>query len=323
MSNSPLVSYTQISPNSSNPRNNKITKITIHHVGGIATVEGLGAVFASPARQASANYGIGSDGRIGMYVEEKNRSWCSSSRDNDNQAITIEVSNDEVGGDWHVSDKVLAKLIDLCVDICQRNGIKKLNFTGNTNGNLTAHRMLASTLCPGPYLYSKFPYIAQEVNKRLGAKTSTATLAPAATASSALYCVQVGAFQNKTNASNQQKALKAKGFDGYVAKDGALYRVQVGAFKDKVNANAMLKKLETAGFKGMIAIKGKAAEAKLPYMVQVTATALNIRKGAGSGYPIVGCITDKGAYTIIEEKDGWGRLKSKVGWISLEYTKKI
>lgn len=168
MSNSSLVNYVKISPNSSNPRNNKIKKITIHHMAGNASVETCGNIFANPARKASSNYGIGSDGRVGMYVEEKNRSWCSSSPENDNQAITIEVANDVVGGNWHVSDKALAKLIDLCVDICKRNGIEKLNYTGDKNGNLTMHKWFAATACPGPYLESKFPYIAKEVNKRLG-----------------------------------------------------------------------------------------------------------------------------------------------------------
>lgn len=167
MSNSPLVQYTKISPNSSNPRNNKIKKITIHHMAGVLSVETCGNIFANPKRQASSNYAIGSDGRIAMYVEEKNRSWCSSSANNDNQAITIEVSNSQKGGNWPVSDYVLARLIDLCVDICKRNGIDKLNYTGDTSGNLTQHNMFASTECPGAYLESKFPYIAEEVNKRL------------------------------------------------------------------------------------------------------------------------------------------------------------
>ena len=123
MSNSPLVQYTKISPNSSNPRNNKIKKITIHHMAGVLSVETCGNIFANPKRQASSNYAIGSDGRIAMYVEEKNRSWCSSSANNDNQAITIEVSNSQKGGNWPVSDYVLSRLIDLCVDICKRNGI--------------------------------------------------------------------------------------------------------------------------------------------------------------------------------------------------------
>lgn len=174
MSNSSLVNYTAISPNSSNPRNNKIKKITIHHMAGNLSVETCGRVFNGKNRQASSNYGIGSDGRVGMYVEEKNRAWTSSSPSNDNQAITIEVAND--GGantNWHVSDKALAKLIDLCVDICKRNGIASLNYTGDANGNLTRHNMFANTTCPGPYLQSKFPYIASEVNKRLNGSSAS------------------------------------------------------------------------------------------------------------------------------------------------------
>ena len=167
MSTSPLVNYTKISPNSSNPRNAKIKKITIHHMAGNLSVEACGAEFTKTSRQASSNYAIGSDGRVGMYVEEKNRAWTSSNADNDNQAITIEVANDVIGGNWHVSDKALAKLIDLCVDICERNGIDRLNFTGDVKGNLTMHKYFASTSCPGAYLESKFPYIASEVNKRL------------------------------------------------------------------------------------------------------------------------------------------------------------
>lgn len=179
MSNSSLVDYVRISPNSSNPRNNKIKKITIHHMAGNLSVETCGNVFAPTSRQASSNYGIDSNGRVGMYVEEKNRSWCSSNANNDNQAITIEVAND--GGantNWHVSDKALAKLIDLCVDICKRNGIERLNYTGDKNGNLTRHNMFANTTCPGPYLQSKFPYIADEVNKRLNGGSSTPTPTP-------------------------------------------------------------------------------------------------------------------------------------------------
>ena len=167
MSNSSLVSYTRISPNSNNPRNNKILKITPHHTAGNVSIETLGEIFASSSRGASSNYGIGTDGRIGMYVEEKNRSWCSSSPSNDNQAITIEVANDCGAPDWHISDKAIESLINLCVDICQRNGISKLNYTGDASGNLTRHNMFANTNCPGPYLQSKFPYIAEEVNKRL------------------------------------------------------------------------------------------------------------------------------------------------------------
>lgn len=170
MSNSSLISYTRISPCSNNPRNKKISKITIHHMAGNLSIEQCGEVFAPLSRGGSSNYGIGSDGRIGMYVEEKNRAWTSSNALNDNMAVTIEVANDVIGGDWHVSDKALASLIDLCVDICKRNGIKSLNFTGDKNGNLTMHKYFAATACPGAYLESKFPYIANEVNKRLNPK---------------------------------------------------------------------------------------------------------------------------------------------------------
>lgn len=168
MSNSKLVDYVRISPNSTNPRNHKIDTITIHHLAGVGSVETIGNIFADPSREASCNYGIGSDGRIALIVDEANRSWCSSSRENDHRAITIEVSNSERDGVWPVSDHVLARLIDLCVDICQRNDIEKLNFTGDKSGNLTMHKWFAATGCPGEYLGSKFPYIAEEVNKRLG-----------------------------------------------------------------------------------------------------------------------------------------------------------
>ena len=172
MSNSGLVEYTRISPNSNNPRSSGIKKITIHHCAGNVSVETLGSIFAAASRQASANYGIGSDGRVGLYVEEKNRAWTSSNAENDQQAVTIEVANDGGAPDWHVSDKALSKLIELCVDICQRNGIASLNYTGDASGNLTRHNMFAATTCPGPYLESKFPYIAQEVNRRLGEETA-------------------------------------------------------------------------------------------------------------------------------------------------------
>lgn len=174
MSNSKLVDVTILSPNNSGKRKYPITKITIHHMAGNLTVEQCGKLFQNPAKKGSSNYGIGTDGRVGLYVDEANRAWTSSNADNDNRAITIEVANDTIGGNWHVSDKALAKTIDLCVDICKRNGIKKLNFTGNKNGNLTMHQYFANTACPGEYLKSKFPYIAEQVNKKLeGGKMTT------------------------------------------------------------------------------------------------------------------------------------------------------
>ena len=206
MSNSPLVNYKLISPNSTNPRKGKIKKITIHHMAGNLSVETCGNVFQNKSRKASSNYGVGTDGRVGLYVEEKNRAWTSSNADNDNQAVTIEVANDGGAPSWHVSDKALEKTIELCVDICKRNGIEKLNFTGNNSGNLTMHKYFAATACPGPYLESKFPHIASEVNKRLGNVEQ----------STKLHRVQVGAFQNRENAEKLLAELKEKGYSGFI-----------------------------------------------------------------------------------------------------------
>jgi hypothetical protein len=177
MSNSKLISYTLLSPNCNKPRTHKIDKITIHHMAGNLTVEQCGQIFAKSSRQASSNYGIGTDGRVGLYVDEANRSWCSSNAENDHRAITIEVANDKPTDkdNWHVSDKALAKLIELCTDICTRNGIDKLTFTGDKSGNVTLHKMFAATACPGPYLESKIPYVVEEVNKNLSSAESKQT----------------------------------------------------------------------------------------------------------------------------------------------------
>lgn len=164
MSNSPLIVHTDISPHRSR-RTAKIDTITIHHMAGNLSIERCGQVFHS--RRASSNYGVGTDGRIAMYVEESERAWTSSNSANDNRAVTIEVANDGAEPDWHVSDKALEATIDLCVDICQRNGIESINYTGDKSGNLTMHKWFAATACPGPYLGGKFPYIAEEVNRRL------------------------------------------------------------------------------------------------------------------------------------------------------------
>ena len=175
MSNSPLVDYTRISPNKNSPRNHKIDTITIHCVVGQCTAETLGNIFAPTSRQASSNYGVGTDGKIGMYVEEKDRSWCSSNTANDNRAVTIEVASD-TKHPYAVNDRAFAALLDLVTDICNRNGIKKLVWStkkadrvNHKNGcNMTVHRDYANKSCPGDYLYNRHGEIAAEVNRRLG-----------------------------------------------------------------------------------------------------------------------------------------------------------
>ena len=172
MSNSSLVSYTKISPYKGSRNGHKIDTISIHCVVGQCGVEALGSVFQT--KEASANYGIGYDGRVGMYVEEKDRSWCTSSKANDERAVTIECASDAYQP-YAVNDKVYAALIELLVDICKRNGIKKLVWSTNKtdrvnhkNGcNMTVHRDYANKSCPGDYLYNRHGEIAAAVNKKL------------------------------------------------------------------------------------------------------------------------------------------------------------
>lgn len=165
MSNSKLTTYVKFSPMCTKPRRHKIDTITIHHMAGILTVEQCGEVFQT--RQASTQYGIDRFGHVGLYVDEVNRAWSTSNPENDHRAINIELANSTLAPEWKVSDAAIEKCIELCVDICQRNDIKRINFTGDKTGNLTMHKWFYNTNCPGVYLESKFPYIAREINKRL------------------------------------------------------------------------------------------------------------------------------------------------------------
>lgn len=170
--NSPLVDYTQISPHRGNRNGHVIDTITIHCAAAQAAVETLGRLFQT--KQASANYGIGADGRVGMYVEEKDRSWCTSNNANDARAVTIEVACDN-RHPYAVKDAVYKKLITLVADICKRNGIAKLVWSTdkydrmNHKGgcNMTVHRDYENKACPGQWLYERHGQIAAEVNKRL------------------------------------------------------------------------------------------------------------------------------------------------------------
>ena len=174
MSNSDLISYRRISPNRNHPRNHVIDTITIHHMAGNLSVERCGEIFQNVNREASSNYGIGTDGRIALYVPEEDRAWTSGSPANDNRAITIEVANDTGEPYWHVSDTAINSLIALLVDICKRNGIKKLLWKNDKSligkvkeQNMTVHRWFQATACPGPYLMNKMGWIAEQVNKKL------------------------------------------------------------------------------------------------------------------------------------------------------------
>ncbi|WP_297232617.1 peptidoglycan recognition protein family protein [uncultured Flavonifractor sp.] len=181
MSNSPLVTYTRLSPNRTSPRNHAIDTVTIHCTAGQGTAQTILSLphFTTydPKNGSSCNYAVGKDGSIGLCVDEGDRSWCSSDRENDHRAITIEVSSEAVSP-YKVTEKALATLIDLLTDICQRNGIKGLVWSNNKSDrvnhrggcNMTCHRDFAAKACPGDYLYALEGDIAAAVNKRLEGK---------------------------------------------------------------------------------------------------------------------------------------------------------
>ena len=262
--NSSLVTVKMISPNRTPNRNHVIDTITIHCFVGQVTAKRGCEVFQPSSRQASCNYVVGYDGSIGLCVEEKDRSWCTggtvkvngiSGSYNDYQAVTIEVASDTTHP-YAITEKAMAALIELCADICWRNGIKQLLWSGDkslvgnpSKQNITVHRWFANKACPGDYIYQRLGDIAAKVNAKLGT-SSTAT-------------------PSDTKPAN-----------------------------------------------------------RVPYTVRITATDLRIRKGPGTNTAIVQSTIKPGVYTIVSEATGpgatlWGKLKSGLGWVSLDYCKKL
>lgn len=224
--NSLLISYTKLSPNNSGNRTHSIDRISPHCVVGQVSVESLGNMFANPSRKASSNYGIGADGRVGMYVEEKNRSWCTSSNDNDQRAVTIECASDTTAP-YAFNDVVYNRLIELCVDICKRNGKSKLIWINDKTKALsyepkldemliTVHRWFANKSCPGDWLYSRLGNVADEVTKRLSSGNNSNEENSNSSSKKVLYKVQCGAFSKRENAESLQKRLKSSGFDSFI-----------------------------------------------------------------------------------------------------------
>ena len=222
----------------------KVCKITPHHMSGVLSGEQCARIFQNSKRNASANYCIGVNGDIVCSVEEENRAWTSSSSWNDCRAITIEVSNNKMGGKWTVSNASWKSLVKLCVDICKRYKFR-LTYDGTKYGSLTRHNFYSNTDCPGPYLQSKFPQLVKEVNAKL----------------------------------------------------------------DKASKKTSEKTSEKTSFK--------------PYKVKINTATLNVRSGPGISYKVNTFVKKNEVYTIVDEKNGWGKLKSGTGWIKLSYTKKV
>ena len=252
-SNSSLISYTNLTKHHSGLRTHSIDRITPHCVVGQWTAKKIADYFATTNKDASCNYGIGTNGDISLSVEEKNRSWCSSSNANDQRAITIECAS-EAYAPYEMSNEVYESLIKLCTDICKRNGKNKLiwisdkdtalNYNPASNEMLlTVHRWFANKSCPGDWLYSRLGELATRVNVNLTQSTGNTS-----TSSDSLYRVQVGAYKNKANADAMLEKVKAAGFSTYMVQVDGLYKIQVGAYKEKENAEAMASKVKAAGF---------------------------------------------------------------------------
>lgn len=259
MSNSKLVTCTVKSPNHSGKRTHSIDRITPHCVVGQLSASSIGGCFTNPSRQASCNYGIGTEGGICLIVDEDNRSWCSSSNANDQRAVTIECASDKTDP-YAMNNTVYNKLIDLCEDICRRNGKTKLIWISDKDKalsynpasnemQLTVHRWFANKSCPGDWLFSRLGNVAKTVTARLNGAGDSGNK------SDVLYRVQVGAYSVRSNADNMLAKIKAKGFDAFITQVDGMYKVQVGAYSVKANADAQLKKIKDAGFDAFITTK--------------------------------------------------------------------
>lgn len=310
-----MVAYSKLSPNHSGQRTHSIDRITPHCVVGQLSAESICGCFTSSSVQASCNYGIGTDGRVSLCVEEKNRSWCSSSNANDQRAVTIECASD-MTEPYAMNDAVYSTLIKLCTDICKRNGKKKLVWFGEKDKTLnyspksdemvlTVHRWFANKSCPGNWLYARLGDLAVKVTAALGG----------------------------TNSSSQPTSGASEMYR--VRKTWADAKSQIGAYT--VLENAKRKTDENPGYmvydsKGNVVYAKNGSSLSSLYMVRVAISDLNIRKGPGTNYLKTGKYSGVGSFTIVEEADGqgasrWGLLKSyasgRDGWISLDYATKV
>jgi len=292
---SPLSTYTRLSPNRSAPRNKKIRRLTPHCVAGnlsVQTTLGLANFINSTgANRASTNYAIGSDGKIGLGVEETNRAWTSSNSANDNEAITFEIANNGGGPSWPMSDAALNAWLTLAVDIAQFYGFKKVAYHGSkdklgTNDEMiiTLHRWFANKACPGNYFVTRIPQMVKEINNRLaGGKTNVFKNGVLTTPSGGTTTTPPATTPPVTPPPSSSPP--ATGFMQYLIKiTGTAVNIRSGPGVD----NKIVKTL----------------------------------RNDPNSYTIVE--EKKGLLNNTTKEIGnWGRLKSGIGWIALKYTKKV
>lgn len=335
MSNSPLVAYTKLSPNHSGPRTHAIDRITPHCVVGQLSAESICGLFANSAKQASCNYGIGTDGRIALCVDEGNRSWCSSSSMNDQRAVTIECASDKTAP-YAMNDSVYNSLIALCADICKRNGKKKLLWFGDKNQTLsyqpkgdemvlTVHRWFANKSCPGDWLYSRLGDLASRVTRELNGEDTTVNEGSETVMSYPdvpfVVKVLVDDLNYRSEPSMSGRVIGQTGI-------GAFTITEVSDGWGRLKSGLGWIWLENPAY---CTIQKTSQETKkdASFTVRVTIKSLRIRKGPGTNYEFTGSYTGAGSFTIVEVQqgegadNGWGRLKSGLGWISLDFAERI
>ena len=331
--NSSLVSYTKLSPNHSGQRTHAIDRITPHCVVGQLSCESICDCFPK-GRDASCNYGIGKDGRISLCVEEKNRSWCSSSSANDQRAITIECASG-LNEPYEMNNRVYQSLINLCVDICKRNGKKKLLWFADKNKSLnyipktdemvlTVHRWFANKSCPGDWLYSRLGDVASKVTARLGGAS-----APVDTTHDTNYPAIPFTVNVIIDDLNYRSKPSMEGdILGQTGK-GTFTIIEVNNGWGKLKTDAGWIWLGNASYCtiGDTVKESTDSNTLEPYKVKVSIDDLFIRKGPGTNHEKNG-YCPVGIYTIIEESEGegatkWGKLKSGAGWISLDFAKQV
>lgn len=352
--NSPLVEYINLSPNCTKPRSHAIDTITIHCVVGQCTIQTLGEIFKNPARQASSNYGVDKDGKIGLFVEECNRSWCSggkdkngnvirvngiSGADNDHRAVTIEVASNTVEP-YDVTQKAYDATIRLVADIAKRNNIKKLIWQADPNlvgkpdqQNMTVHRWFALKSCPGTYLYNRLGDIAAKANIIIndGSVPDVPVVPSGKEVPVTFDDVKVGDILNFTGEYNYTSSGTA----------GKAVRAPKGVCKvtQKGNKNAAhpihVRAVNSAGefTKGVYgwvnindltrSVEEKPIVPDTSFLVKINTAVLNVRSGPGTNYRVTTSVKKNEIYTIVATSNNWGRLKSGAGWICLDYTVRV